>query len=73
MDEKPRTIANLDDDETADTAAVSGPLGKLVERELGARTVEPEDAPKSATPSPPGTTSTDYAEGTTEHDDDREQ
>lgn len=73
MDEKPRTIANLDDDETADTAAVSGPLGRLVEREIGSGTVESEDStPKPITPSQPNTASTEYAAGTIEHDDDRE-
>ena len=74
MDEKPRTIASLeDDDETADAAAESGPLGKLVEREIGSGTVESGDSTReSITSSQPTTASTQYAAGTTEHDDDRE-
>lgn len=73
MDEKPRTIADLDDDETADAAAESGPLGRLVEREIASGTVESvESVSESNRPDHPGTASTEYAEGTTEHDDDRE-
>jgi hypothetical protein len=73
MDEKPRAIANLDDDDTADTAAQSGPLGKLVDREVGSGTVESERSTRaSSTPSQPSTGSMEYGAGTTEHDDDRE-
>jgi hypothetical protein len=73
MDEKPRAIANLDDDDTADTAAQSGPLGKLVDQEVGSGTVESEHSTRvSTTPSQPSTASMEYGAGTTEHDDDRE-
>jgi len=71
MDDKPRTVADQDDDEPADGAADSGPLGALVER--GSNAVEFEDTPETLNrPSQPSTASTDYAEGTSEHDDDRE-
>lgn len=71
MDEKPRANANLDHDET-NTAAVSGPLGKLVERESRSGSVE-VDTPDSIAPAQPSSRSVEYAEGTTEHDDDHEE
>jgi hypothetical protein len=67
MDDKPQTGVS-DNDETTDSSADSGPLGRLVEQEIGSSTVESEEA----TPSQPGTVSTDYAAGTREHDDDRD-
>jgi hypothetical protein len=73
MDEKPRPLADLDDDETADSAAASGPLGNLLEHQRGAGMVESDDdSPKSETPSQRSTATIEYAAGTTEHDDDRE-
>lgn len=67
MDDKTQIWVD-EDDETADSSADSGPLGRLVEQETGSSTVQPADA----TPSQPSTVSTDYAAGTREHDDDRE-
>ena len=74
MAEKPRPIANLDDDDaTADMAVASGPLATLVERESGPGTVESVDAPRNSTSAAEGrTASIEYAAGTTEHDDDDE-
>lgn len=74
MAEKPRPIANLDDDDaTADVAVASGPLVTLVERSSGPGTVEPVDAPQSSTAAPESrTASIEYAAGTIEHDDDDE-
>jgi hypothetical protein len=73
MDEKPPPVADLDDDETADSAAASGPLGRLVEQEIRPGTVESDDdSPKTETPSQRSTATIEYAAGTTEHDDDRE-
>ena len=73
MDEKPRTFADLDDDETADTAAESGPLGRLVEAEIASRTAESERGTRESNRlEQPISASTEYAGGTTEHDDDRE-
>jgi hypothetical protein len=72
MDDKPRTEIDQDDEETADTED-SGPLGRLIERETGSGTVESADSTEiSNGPKQPNTASTDYAAGTTEHDDDRE-
>jgi hypothetical protein len=67
MDDKPQTSED-EDDQPDDASADSGPLGRLVERDIGASTVESADA----TPGQPSTVSTDYAAGTHEHDDDRE-
>ena len=72
MDEKPRPIAELDDDETADSAAASGPLGRLVEQEIAPGTVESADTAASKTPGQRTAAQIEYAAGTTEHDDDRE-
>ena len=73
MDDKPRTEADQDDDETADSTEESGPLGRFIERETGSGTVESEGSTGiSNGPKQPNTASTDYAAGTTEHDDDRE-
>jgi hypothetical protein len=73
MDDNPRNVASLDDDETAEKPAVSGPLAALVEREIGPGTVETDDfSVHSSVPSERKTAPAEYAEGTTEHDDDRE-
>jgi hypothetical protein len=73
MDEKPRPLAELDDDETADSAAVSGPLGSLLEHQRGAGAAESDDdSAESETRSQRSTATIEYAAGTTEHDDDRE-
>lgn len=72
MDDEPRGGADQNDDEPADDAANRGPLGRLVER--GSNSVEFEGTPETLIrPSQPSTASTDYAEGTREHDDDREE
>ena len=71
MDEKPWAIDDLDGDDTADEAALSGPLGRLVEDQIDSGTVE-FDVRKSITPSQPSIRPSEYAEGTTEHADDRE-
>ena len=70
MDEKPWVI-DLDGDETSDEAAVSGPLGRLVDSQIDSGTVE-SDVRKSVTPSQPSIRPIEYAEGTAEHGDDRE-
>jgi hypothetical protein len=72
MDETPRAIADLDDDDTADPAVVTGPLGKLVAQQLGSGSAESEHTPKSMTSSQPSIRPPEYAEGTTEHEDDHE-
>lgn len=70
MDDKPRAKADPDD-EPAGTAADSGPLGRLLERD--SNSVEFAGTPDTLKrPSQPDTASPDYAEGTSEHDDDRE-
>jgi hypothetical protein len=74
MNDKPRTVADQDDDETADSSQESGPLGKLIEREIDSATVESGSVSGiSNKPGQPSTTATDYAAGTTEHADDREE
>jgi DNA polymerase-4 len=66
-------VANLDDDDTADTSAESGPLGRLLDLEVRSDTVESAASTReSGTPSQPSTASIEYGAGTTEHDDDRE-
>lgn len=73
MDDKPRDEFDEDDD-TPDSAEESGPLGRLLEHGTGSGTAESEGATQMLNkPSQPGTVSTDYAEGTREHDDDREE
>jgi hypothetical protein len=72
MDETPRPIADLDDDDTADSSVVTGPLGKLVEQQLGPGSVESNNTPESTTSSQPSIRPPEYAEGTTEHEDDHE-
>jgi hypothetical protein len=72
MADIPRSEPDQDDDDAVDSAENSGPLGRLIEQEIGSGTVESEDTTRlSNTPSQPSTVSTDYAAGTTEHDDDR--
>jgi hypothetical protein len=75
MDEKPRPVADLDDDETAGSAQESGPLGRLIDQETSSSsaTVESDITRIANRQNQPDTASTDYAAGTTEHDDDREQ
>jgi hypothetical protein len=72
MDEKPRPVPDLDDDETAGSAEGSGPLGSLIDRETASATVESDITRKGNRPGQPDTASTEYAAGTTEHEDDRE-
>ena len=61
------------DDETPDSAEASGPLGRLLEHSTGSSTAESEAAARTADePSQPTAVSANYAEGTREHDDDRE-
>jgi hypothetical protein len=73
MNDTLRTEADQDDDVTADSTEESGPLGRLIEREIGSGTVESEDINQiSNGPTQPSTASTDYAAGTTEHDDEGE-
>ena len=52
-----------ENDEIFDTAEESGPLGRLLEHSIGSPTAESEI----------GSQSGDYAQGTHEHDDDREE
>jgi hypothetical protein len=62
-----------EDDETPDSAEESGPLGRLLDHWSGSSTAESEGATQTLNrPSQPSSVSTDYAEGTREHDDDRE-
>jgi hypothetical protein len=62
-----------EDDETSDSAEESGPLGRLLERSNRSSTAESEGGTQIVNkPSQPSTVSPDYAEGTHEHDDDRE-
>ena len=70
-DKQPHEVDEAD--ETPDSAEESGPLGRLLERWIGSSTAESEGATQILNkPSQPSTVSTDYAEGTHEHDDDRE-
>jgi len=72
MDDNPRTKTDHDDDELPGDTADSGPLGRLVDRDYTAGTFE--HSPEALNrPTEPGTASTDYAEGTREHDDDRDE
>lgn len=72
MDDKLRNEVD-EDDETTDSAEESGPLGRLLEQWSGSSEAESEGATQtSIKPSQPSTVSADYAEGTREHDDDRE-
>lgn len=72
MDDKLRNEVD-DDDETPDSAQQSGPLGRLLEHGVGSNPAAFEGATEILDkPSQPSTVSTDYAEGTREHDDDRE-
>jgi hypothetical protein len=72
MVDKPRNEVD-EDDETPDRAEESGPLGRLLEQWSGSSRAESEDATQILNkPSQPSTVPTDYAEGTREHDDDRE-
>ena len=69
MDEKIRTT--VDDEETPDGTPSGGPLSRLVEKEL---TGSP-DPIEEKVPKPEESAikkSVEYAEGTTEHHDDRE-
>ena len=72
MDDKLRNEVD-EDDETPDRAEESGPLGRLLEQRIGSGGAESEGATQILKkPSQPSMVSTDYAEGTREHDDDRE-
>jgi hypothetical protein len=59
------------DDETPDSAEESGPLGRLLDRWSGPTTAESE-GPTQMSNKPSQPSSDSYAEGTHEHDDDRE-
>ena len=71
MDDEARTVA--EDDETRESAEESGPLGRLLEQSASSSAAESEVRRQDSTngPSEPAAASTDYAEGTREHDDDR--
>lgn len=71
MDDKVRD--DVDEEETPGSAQESGALGRLLEHQIGSSTAE-SGAPTQtlSRPSEPSTVSTDYAEGTHEHDDDRD-
>ena len=72
MDDKFRNDVD-EDDETPDSTQASGPLGRLLEHRVASDTAQAERATQTANePGEPSTVSTDYAEGTREHDDDRE-
>lgn len=72
MDDKLRPEVD-EDDETPDTAEESGPLGRLLDHWITSDGAESENDPRTLNkPSEPRAVSTDYAEGTREHDDDRE-
>jgi hypothetical protein len=72
MDDKLRNDVD-EDDETPDSAENSGPLGGLLEHWIDSSTADSEGATQVLNkPTQPSTVSTDYAEGTHEHDDDRE-
>ena len=74
MDQKLRPEFD-EDDESPDSANESGPLGRLLEQGIGSDGAQSEAATQIQTlnePSQPRAVSTDYAEGTGEHDDDRE-
>jgi hypothetical protein len=62
-----------EDDETGESTEESGPLGRLLEQSTSSSAAESPVRPQVSTnrPSEPATASTDYAEGTREHDDDR--
>ena len=69
MDDKlPNEVGQ--DDEISDNAEGSGPLGRLLEHSVGPSMAEPEGGGEIVNnQSQP----IDYAEGTREHDDDREE
>jgi hypothetical protein len=73
MDDKLRNEVD-EDDETPDSAEEGGPLNRLLEHWIGSSGAESEGATQILNkPSQPSPVSTDYAEGTREHDDDREE
>ena len=65
-----------EDDESPDSANESGPLGRLLEEGIGSDGAQSEAATQiqilNQPSQPPRAVSPDYAEGTGEHDDDRE-
>jgi len=71
MDDEARRVD--EDDETRESAEESGPLGRLLDQSTGSSAAQSQvpGQVKTNRPSEPAAASTDYAEGTREHDDDR--
>lgn len=72
MDDKlPNEVGQ--DDETSDNAERSGPLGRLLEHSAGPSMAGPDGGGAMVNNQSQPITASDYAEGTREHDDDREE